>query len=931
MSIILNRNETIETIVALPSSLLSAYERLNESVSDKEYTVHNILTDQETFINELSTTINETKPELYPITQPIIIHPAIDQKIWLSSTTREDVIQYWCNNIQHYSQMQTQGLYERIILNGDLDVRWNIPIFGMNNNALKPVLKIAILSHCYECEESIRFILHYISMIVLQYYLMEKNQFMQSSKNNSVYNDSRPPYIFLFFMRYDIKCGTYPIDFNEYTCEQAVRKFDYISFLYSALVLLMPQINAWFSKNEEKLSRNMDRHLILTLHDIKTWCDNKVFVTRTQFFVTSRFIHMRVQNYTNSIIKSLNFENTPAASLITSDSLTKHFKLIKGHKMHELHFVSKAPLKNNLITKQFNVKNTSSNSVSIHQAKIPSFFTHFYFSPVHANTKFELNISLKSMFSTNIDEIGQCNTWINETLHEITKVIDSTLISRITKSLNRLTRTWKFVDLYEQNEYKNIDLVRLRYSYSIIDHKMVTNLSKCIGADRNSETCPLFINTIAWNYMISHGHICPIINIDQHPLFNLRTIEGECLRILYTYDTSKQYNYFKLYYGLIVLLKSENNAAATLYHLKEDKNLLQLIQDDYILLRNTISYQMNNYRQCNSQFHELINTIECNWKKNSLSYLPDEHEWLQSFTNFNSSKENSSFNSINLSNDATEPSNQTSATLLPDNSTNLLNNLLCDNLINSNSTTLHIQSHDSIILLFSTYCRLFCPYQYIKSSENKAWLELSTFEQQMPKSCDLLHKIVTAVRNPQFIDEIGKQSNISPIGRTTVNACLFILKGVDEILCQNNINAQETALRAILHKVCLNPLDRQLPIVDDAQETILQRCSQTLTNVLKFTNNDIDKTINDIIFTNLSQIFDNQQIIPRLVDILMRVDSLYYKPVETYLAKCQQVKRKIIDDKANGCIDIKNIPNKLHAAIGTEIILRQSQFKRQKR
>lgn len=86
----------------------SVFERLTEPVAQSECTVHNILTNQNAFINELSPQYHTKQSfELFPITQPLVIHPSIDQEIWKVNTTREEVNKLWINSIDRYTSIET--------------------------------------------------------------------------------------------------------------------------------------------------------------------------------------------------------------------------------------------------------------------------------------------------------------------------------------------------------------------------------------------------------------------------------------------------------------------------------------------------------------------------------------------------------------------------------------------------------------------------------------------------------------------------------------------------------------------------------------------------------------------------------------------------------------------------------------------------------
>jgi hypothetical protein len=587
------------------TGLNSVYERLADPVAQSECTVHNILTNQNAFINELSPTYHSKQSfELYPITQPLMIHPSIDQEIWKSKTNRAQINQLWINSIDRYTHIPTAGTYESCILKNDLDDHWNLPLFGNKCNALLPVLQMAAIAHAKQCDESVNYILHYITMIVLQYYLMERNQFMQSTcgKDNT-FRDCDPPYIFMLYMRYDIKRGHYNIDFQQETMAEAAVKYDFISLLFSVLSSIVPQCNDWFIEETPAQSRT----LCITDNDINTWCEHKMFVTKVQLLITSRFIHMHVHEYTNHIRRSLELINTHAENAITCDKLTKHFKLIKNHKMHELHFTGKDPLRNDSVNNIYDARNSSANQLAIHQIKIPTFFCHIHFSPVTPNAIFPPSIPSLWEYHNEV-QAQQLSNWMHEIVVQTSKMIDSTLISKIAKSVNRINRSIRHknsgIKLYQKIGNCDVSPVRVRYAYTIIDNQMYTKIGDVIQSPRHSETCPLWISKPAWLYMASlrnnencvhptpfsnkslskvqisgYSAIQYCINLSQQEILDIYLCDS--LKIcIGTFDywcvshlsaiycgLTIEYNTYLMFRALIILLRSEKEAVVEIINL----------------------------------------------------------------------------------------------------------------------------------------------------------------------------------------------------------------------------------------------------------------------------------------------------------------------------------------------------------------------------
>jgi len=491
------------------TQLRTIYERLKCPVNANECTIHNLLTNQPAFLNPLEDLKFKCSPvELYPQTQFLNIGNSIPNELWDEDKTREQIHHIWASLIQNYKLLSTKDTYYSNILHDELDSAWCIPLFGYHYNSIQPILHITLANALTQSNESLNFLFHAIAIIILQFYLIEREQWLEACApvNEPLY-DQLPPYLCMFFMRYDVKRGCFIIPIHELDSpdklKEACRKYDYISLVASCLIALSDQINEYFLPFTPSLQLNHKK--------IERWCRNKLFVTKTQFFVTSRFIHCRVYQYRQLLLKSLQLENTPSAEHIVENKLTKHFKLIKHHKMHEVSFHGRDPLRNK--HNVYNLKNLSAGLLAQHQTRIPVFLAHFWFNPTEPVTIISENTpnSLIWLNPTKF-EPSLCHLafrWLFIGLLECSKLIDATLCNRIRKSLNSLLRQWKSTvsmkiklnDL-ERKQCQSLNLIRVRYGYTIDKYRMLTNLANALSLQNDSEFNPEHISMPQWKSLL---------------------------------------------------------------------------------------------------------------------------------------------------------------------------------------------------------------------------------------------------------------------------------------------------------------------------------------------------------------------------------------------------------------------------------------------
>lgn len=489
---------------------LSVFERLREPVAACESSTHDLFTCNDALINEFEGRVDNKdvlalcKPTLsvYPITPALQIRPCVPSFVWRDSTTRLDMHKHWQTCIDGYRGLDTSQAYPTLLRN-EIDTRWGIPLFGIHCNALTPVLSLA--SRCVHPTYACNFVIHYVTMVVLQYYTMRRSQWLESCEDHTkAFSDRRPPHICMLFLRYDIKSDHCAIDFSSTQFDKAALEYDFTSLLRAVLVHLMPLANAFMLELNPQAPQ-------IKLPKIKDWISNKVFVTKLQLLVTSRFVLMHVDQLSQHVVRSLNLEDTPSAGCIVNDAMTKHYLLPMHHRLKNANFPGTDPMNNDSRKNLRDVFQGDSMRLSANQTRVPNFICHSSFSPVEPLAAFEPELQRFALVSakdcTTLETQKGRDQWMHQTLYQASKVMDSTLAGRLQKTVNtERTAFPKLKGLHlaqlHINLYRDVDLVRLRHSFTLQRQKLYTRLADALQLPVSSETSPRFISQPAWKWMM---------------------------------------------------------------------------------------------------------------------------------------------------------------------------------------------------------------------------------------------------------------------------------------------------------------------------------------------------------------------------------------------------------------------------------------------
>ncbi len=893
----------------IPSKFNSIFERLSRPINSTECTIHNLLTNQDVFLNEVQDSRFRCSPvELYPMSQMLQLREAIPTRMWDESLSRDEIHTIWCQQIKNYKQLLTRGTYIASVLKNQIDPAWPLPLFGIHHNSLIPVLQITLNSELYQSGEGLNFLLHAISVIALQFYLLERNQWLQvvGERNQPLY-DQLPPYICMFFMRYDLKRGSYAIPLDTMPLSEAASRFDYISFVSSVLNHMAPSINDWLHPHTS---------LRLTSTVIKKWCDNKLFVTKIQFFITSRFVHLRVDRFSDALLQSLQIDNAPSANAIVSDGLTKHFKLVKHHKMHELRFHGKDPMFNS--ESKYDERNSSASVMALHQTRVPTFLAHFHFSPVApitSHSRFSPHPSLWTDPDVKPQTRGLALKWLFDALCECSKLIDSTLCKKVRKSLNRLARQWKneygVNQVYSHKLVSTCSLVRVRYAYTIDEYQMITELAGALQLPRESEFSPQFISNPQWESLFQR--VC-----HQPPFHKLLTCEAdksadprqlesfaglvnglqqrkyyklEQLAIAVQPDTFEYYcvlqacyvasskdavsiNWWVVWHGLCMVYGNEHESLQNTLQLFPDKDPLLLrrqIVQDFISLKQTLATQVQEL----TLHQDLRQLIMKRWSFHSpaLNNQPTESEWEQ-------------LTGIELTRWCWLKIEQEDWTMCSEE-----RQFEIDVQSELHEDVLALRSHWRFLL--SGFFRLFCPVPLIPANTDQTWQALSSFEHDWPQCTALLNSMIGRIRSAAFLHELEtqlqttqqqEQSVVNELPRATLEAALHVVKTLNQLLSSSDhTNQSEKYLLKQLTTLC----HFQTNEVGTQQLEVLQKIKRRFAAQLRFGDRSKMLTlIAEEVVPELSAVFAEDVLMDRTVQVLKSVPCCEQTSVDLLRRDC---------------------------------------------
>jgi hypothetical protein len=498
--------------------------RLSAPVAAQEATICDVFTRQPAFFSVIGMSKSESSSvgpfgmvsqekaplamrayELYPMTRELHLSHDIPGDIWDDSIQFDKTMEHWRQLFKGYRGMQTRDKYRSLI--DEVESHWDIDglqLFGRTRNALTPVVQLASILDSPKRAKSL--ILHSITIVCLQFYMMQRDRFMEVyTDEQDIHLDVHQPVFFLLFPRYDVKKTPYRIPVT-IPAEQWVDRFDFVSFLCNVLRRLIPLINQHLPATHE-----------LTQGDCTKWCTDKVFNNMGQFFVTSRFLNMRVADYANrikdSIVNKTHLLQQYNSRPIVTDGCTKFFPAPDFLSLYALHFNNKPPYNNTAAgpDRPNSTKSTkvSNNRLQQYQSRIPVPYTHFFFSPSSPVTTFKsahILTRIKCRAQRTKVTLDEDCARQDDVLYELAKHMDTTLLERVQSSLKEqfADASAHIKDAKRTTFYPSLalNLVRVRYSFVIREKQLWTNVLMNLHMDGaiHSEASPLFISDQYWEY-----------------------------------------------------------------------------------------------------------------------------------------------------------------------------------------------------------------------------------------------------------------------------------------------------------------------------------------------------------------------------------------------------------------------------------------------
>jgi hypothetical protein len=430
---------------------------------------------------------------LFPMTHELELEGRIDSVIWAYITNDNDSRQSWKRQFKLYCGVTTRGAYTNSILGGEgaVDPEWDIGIFGIRRNALTPVA-LLIAQICASVEsratEAKQMFMQYVMTVCLQFYLMERNRFLELSvPADEVFLDRYQPYLFMLMTRYDIKQTACKIAMNYMTADRiavAAREFDFFSFLFAVLNHVskkLEQLTSTWSREgripavanrvaRERAPASAHSGLAepadatgfsvhLSDREINDWCQSKLFNNTQLVLNTSKFHVFVVKDYVANLQSSA--EQCVNKATFSSSSSSGRNSLVECHigkyfasptigKLITYTFPGKAPLNNTHDVadapnnKKKNKQTTTPGSdVMRMQSVIPTMYCHFNFTPFRAAFTMPASDEAGASWSfgaTTLDEakseLDQKVRWQNAVFDQISCYIDHAMQDAIQKALN---------------------------------------------------------------------------------------------------------------------------------------------------------------------------------------------------------------------------------------------------------------------------------------------------------------------------------------------------------------------------------------------------------------------------------------------------------------------------------------------------------------
>ena len=461
------------------------YARFGDPVPDCQSSYQDVLTENSSILR----IFNPISPQQYnngdpvnqyiryqyirPITKELILKDErLPIEIWSNGDL--DDMTYWKQILLKYEALDTHQTYQTAILKNEPDTEtWTIPLFGKWHNSLTDKVLLAKIINKKTASEML---MHYISVVCLQFYLMERNRFLQlRTDRHFEYRESENPYIFLIFQKYDIRQSDKRVyDVTDYTYENLcslAKSIDYVTFFRSVILTINPIIHNILGTSSAVKNN-------LTREDIEHWCRHKIQSNFLLHLGTSGFNQIRVRNFISSITESMGlacsirgyYDNRVyedniklfAAPELSDQILIKTDTGTTGTKQFE------SKIDSNQYNQEEEGGGGSTKFKGVKETdlvlyRVPSFYCHFWFNPVNCLTicseyndrEFDWP-DQKGLEHFTFEQLKTSCKLQDITIAELSKILDDSCIRTLETELNKLFKLWFTVKnaavLVEQQE-----------------------------------------------------------------------------------------------------------------------------------------------------------------------------------------------------------------------------------------------------------------------------------------------------------------------------------------------------------------------------------------------------------------------------------------------------------------------------------------------
>jgi hypothetical protein len=251
--------------------------------------------------------------QLFPAIPPGITATDLPPEVWLTATPCDSARRMWCEHVasDHYAAYSDRR--SPLELNGEAHLRDGLGIFGRSCNPLDSV--VAFSSSINDTNV----LMHYMAVVVLQYYLVKRGGFMRVRTDTADFSDALPPFVFVMFREADCRMPSAkrsvvvrPDDGVTYeNAEELVAALSFPAFLL--------RVFRWMQRKYSAFTTGVD--------PFKDFCEIKLHKNWIQFLNCMRFREFFAEGWADKIAQSrARAVSIPAAGVVPKHKKSKFFQ-----------------------------------------------------------------------------------------------------------------------------------------------------------------------------------------------------------------------------------------------------------------------------------------------------------------------------------------------------------------------------------------------------------------------------------------------------------------------------------------------------------------------------------------------------------------------------------------------------------------------------